>query len=329
MEKSYCKGCGSANICKIRSIRGKKYASGECFDLFGCNDCDLVFIDIETGRHFISKYYPEDYKPHNQRSIPISNFRKPFMQKVRNFVFEKKDTRSSFVLTAVKQALFYLYNKTAYRSIPFFRGEGKLLDIGCGTGDYLLTVRDIGWSAQGVEPVEKAARQAKNTGLLVEWKSYEEVEFPEKYFDVITMWHVLEHFPDPKRVLHKVSKLLKDDGLLLVGIPNYASFDRKVFGVNWNGFEIPLHLFHYTPVSIKNLLESSGFECKKIIHTFRPSDMVSSFKNHFKFLLNSRFGKLWQTVFFFFSALISLFVSVCNRSSIIVIYAQKKTTDTK
>lgn len=324
MKKLHCNGCGSFDIHKISSIRGEKYSSGDSFDLFCCNDCGLVFIDIETDGNFINKYYPENYKPHNQRLIRTSNFRKTLMQAIRNFVFRKEGTRSSIVLATIKQIIFYLYNKAAYRSIPFYRSEGKLLDIGCGTGDYLLSLQDIGWSVHGVEPVEKAAFLAKKSGLFVECKSYEEVEYPEKYFDVITMWHVLEHFPDPKKVLQKASKMLKDDGLLLVGVPNYDSLDRNIFKEYWNGFEIPLHLYHFTPVSINTLTKLTGLTCKKIIHTIRPSDMVSSLTNYLENRYKIAENRLIKKLLLLISIPISLFSSLLKRSSIIVVHIEKQ-----
>jgi len=187
----------------------------------------------------------------------------------------------------------------------------------------LRLLKDMGWSVQGVEPVEKAALAAKHAGLNVEWKSYEEAEYPEKSFDVITMWHVLEHFPDPKKVLQKVSRMLKDDGLLLVGIPNYDSFDRRVIREDWNGIEIPLHLYHFTPVSIKNLLNIAGFNCMRVIHTIRPADMISSLENCFAPMSKKKRAYI-KKLFFLFSWPISFIFSVLRRSSIMVVYAQKK-----
>lgn len=323
MEKSQCNVCCGFDLRKIQSIEGHKYTPADYFNLICCNECGLVFIDIDTDRNFIKKYYPENYKPHDPHLIRSSSFRKTLMQAVRNFVFGREENRPSIVLTAIKQTLFYLYNKTAYRSIPFFRGEGKLLDIGCGTGEYLRLLKDIGWSVQGVEPVEKAALAAKNAGINVEWKSYEEVEYPEKSFDVITMWHVLEHFPDPKRALQKVSKMLKDDGLLLIGIPNYDSFDRRVFREYWNGFEIPLHIYHFTPGSIKNLLNIAGFNCMKVVHTIRPADMASSLENYFASRNKSK-NIYIRKVSFLLSLPMSYIFSLLRRSSIIVVYAQKR-----
>jgi 2-polyprenyl-3-methyl-5-hydroxy-6-metoxy-1,4-benzoquinol methylase len=322
MGRERCQICGERDIRKVESIEGIKYSPGKFFDLMRCNGCGVTFIDIDTRPDFIATYYPENYKPHDPNINQTFHIRKTIMQGLRAIVFGKTGSRSRFFFGHVKRLLSWLYNKTAYRSIPFFRGEGILLDIGCGIGNYLRLLQDIGWTVYGVEPVQKAAMLAQSSGLSINRIQYEKAEYPEQFFDVVTMWHVLEHFSDSKKVLQKVSKMLKDDGLLLIGIPNYDSFDRKIFQKYWNGFEIPLHLYHFTPDSIRKVLTAAGFRCIKIIHTIRPTDMVSSFENFFGSVLKRK-SFFTRIVFLLISIPISILFSVLNRSSIIVIFAKK------
>jgi 2-polyprenyl-3-methyl-5-hydroxy-6-metoxy-1,4-benzoquinol methylase len=317
-----CNSCGSSRLNIIESIEGFKYSSDHYYNLVCCINCGLIFTDVETDEYFIAKNYPKNYKPHDPNSGKNSIIRKLFMSTFRKYIFGKRLEFRFLFFRLIRKFLFNMYNKTAYRSIPLFRDAGTLLDIGCGKGDYLRLVQEIGWRVRGVEPVHKAAELAKKAGFIVECKSFENVDFTGQYFDVVTMWHVLEHFTDPKEVLQKVSKILKDDGLLLIGIPNYDSFDRKIFHKYWNGFEIPLHLFHFTPESIKKTLTAAGFRCIKIIHTIRPTDMVSSLENCFDSVLKKK-SIFTRIVFLLISIPVSFLFSVLKRSSIIVVFAKQ------
>jgi len=319
-----CKTCNSDNILKLYSLEAKKYSPGTLFNLVRCMDCGLIFLDFEYDTDLINEYYPNDYKPHDPNRIKTSSFRKIWMQILRNFTFRKTCVFKSNCHKYLKQLISFLYNKTAYRSIPFYRGEGRLLDVGCGIGSYLSLMKDIGWEVRGVEAGENATLFARRSGLNVDYGSFEQVEYPGNYFDVITMWHVFEHFQDPINVLLKTRRILKDDGLFMIGVPNYASLDRRIFKEEWNGFEIPLHLNHFTPASINTLTKLTGFTCKKIIHTIRPSDMVSSLTNYFENKYKIANNRLIKKLLFLISIPISLFSSLLKRSSIIIVYIEKE-----
>jgi hypothetical protein len=117
--------------------------------------------------------------------------------------------------------------------------------------------------------------------------------------------------------------MLKDKGLLLVGIPNYDSLDRNIFQESWNGFEIPLHLYHFTPAAIKKLLNLSGFKCMKVVHTIRPADMASSLENYFV-SIDKKKNVCMKKLFFLFSLPLSFIFATLRRSSIMVVHAQKR-----
>jgi 2-polyprenyl-3-methyl-5-hydroxy-6-metoxy-1,4-benzoquinol methylase len=210
-----------------------------------------------------------------------------------------------------------------YRSFPWPKGDGKMLDIGCGNGIYLTAAKELGWTGYGVESNHSAARHAnKSLGLEIEAGNFEAIAYPEKHFDVITMWHSLEHFSDPTKIIRKIRKLLKDDGVLMIGIPNFSSFDRKLFKESWNGLEIPLHAWHFTPGSIQYLLKESGFEVRRIIHTTRPSDMMKSFIYFLEDNYRLKSNKWLVMLLFVISIPISIFFSICRRSSIIKVFAR-------
>lgn len=138
--------------------------------------------------------------------------------------------------------------------------KGTLLDIGAGTGDFMVGARNKGWNTEGVEPSSVARKRA--SGKNIELKE-ETSKFPESYFDVITMWHVLEHVPDPETQILEMDRILKSDGLIVVAVPNYKSFDAKKYEEFWAAYDVPRHLWHFSETSIKKIFSRHGFEVVK------------------------------------------------------------------
>ena len=276
-DETLCKGCTQNNIRRLSSKRGRKYAPDILFDLYQCQNCELVFIHPQPDTDSLKAYYPESYLPHNppQRNEVFPSNR--LVPALRRWVFSSLNDGPKAVRQMCPRFLASLYNRLSYRSLPIPRREGCLLDVGSGVGSYLSVVKELGWKAVGVEPSVPAAQYASsNYGVRIESASFEEFTYPEKSFDVITMWHSLEHFSDPKNILEKTKGLLKPGGMLMLGLPNHSSLDRRIFGDFWNGYEIPLHLFHFSPKSIQAMLGQTGFECQTIIHTIRPQDALKS-----------------------------------------------------
>ena len=320
---SCCKACNSKNIEELYSVEAKFYYPGSFYDLVRCRDCELIFLKTGYNLDDIGDLYPDDYHPHTPDRNKFLPLRNKLMTTLRRFIFTAKHPEESEQYRSLKKLLSFLYNKTAYRSIPYYRGGGQVLDIGCGTGAYLALMKRLGFVVQGVEPDKGAALYAQRSGFKVIHGTFEKASYPENYFDIITMWHVLEHFNNPVAVLKKIGKILKDDGQLLIGIPNYSSLDRMIFRENWNGFEIPLHLNHFTPSSISAVAQMAGFRCNNIIHTIRPSDMVSSICNFFgneNRIIDNIFIK---KILFFLFIPVSVLNSVLRHSSILVIQMEK------
>jgi 2-polyprenyl-3-methyl-5-hydroxy-6-metoxy-1,4-benzoquinol methylase len=322
MNQNPCKICGHPDTEFLLRAESKRYSPGEYFDLCRCKKCNSVCTNPHLKFTAIQKYYPEDYEPHEPIRTKTVHSRELIMKLLRNYIYGFRTNPGAKRANAVRRLLSWAFDRLSYRSYPWPRGDGKLLDIGCGNGAYLATVKELGWEGYGIESDFAAARNASKTlGLEVQTGDFESVAYPEKHFDAITMWHSLEHFPDPKKIIRKVRKLLKDEGLLMIGLPNFSSLDQKLFKESWNGLEIPLHAYHFTPRSIQYLLEETGFEITKILHTTRPTDMMKSFVN----LLLDRYrfesNKYLMMILFVISIPISIFFSICRRSSIIKVFA--------
>lgn len=156
---------------------------------------------------------------------------------------------------------------------PHSSGQ-KLLDVGCASGYFLAAARRYGFDVEGVERSLWAAEEAKKQfDVPVTVGDVDDLKGRESWFDVVTMWHSLEHTKDPVSTLRSVSRLLRDGGILVVELPNYQSVDAKGYGAEWTGWSVPYHFWHFTPSALTQLLRQLGFEIKVIeIH---PSEYVN------------------------------------------------------
>ena len=143
--------------------------------------------------------------------------------------------------------------------------EKNLLDIGCGTGDFLKTALNHGWSVSGIEPNEKARQIANHKTNQSVFDTEQLSKFKPNTFNVITLWHVLEHLPKLELHLDYFKTLLKKDGTLIIAVPNYNSFDAKHYKEFWAAYDVPRHLWHFNKKSISNLF---ALKQMKVVKTY-------------------------------------------------------------
>ena len=173
----------------------------------------------------------------------------------------------------------------------------KLLDIGAGTGDFLIFANQQGFKVSGVEPNEKARGRAQQKGI----KLTEDLEeLSDSNFDVITLWHVLEHLPDLNHQIRTISNLLNDSGILIIAVPNFRSWDAKHFGKYWAGFDVPRHLWHFSKSSIHLLFKEHGMKVKTIkpmwFDAFYVSLLSEKYKGNRFYFLSAFFKGLWSNI---------------------------------
>jgi SAM-dependent methyltransferase len=217
-----CNLCGGSVFIFEMSV--KDYVSLESFKLLCCKNCGLVFVNPPPIEAIARYYPPEIYK----RGAAINSLG-TWLRRIR----------SDRYLGDVK--------------------PGKVLEIGCGNGRDLLYLKKKGWHVIGTELSESSSAAAKSAGLEVHNASLEELKFPNGHFDVIMMWHVIEHLPAPWQTLQEAHRILKPNGILLLACPNYRSID--VFFAKERAFlEVPRHLYHFTESTLQQLLSDSGFE---------------------------------------------------------------------
>jgi SAM-dependent methyltransferase len=137
--------------------------------------------------------------------------------------------------------------------------SGSLLDMGCSSGAFLQSLKGYGWDLYGIEMSVDAAQKARErSGANIFVGDILEAQFPPGSFDVITCFDVFEHVYEPRKVMNKVGEWLKPGGIFYILVPNIESAERKIFGTYWHGLEMPRHLFHYSPGSLKSLADTAG-----------------------------------------------------------------------
>jgi len=162
---------------------------------------------------------------------------------------------------SIQQKLRMHYQLKRYRLVVQWKSSGRILDIGCSTGDFLATMQSRGWQAFGVEWMPQVAGLARQQyGLDVWVGDFVDAPVVEESFDVITMWDVLEHLYFPTRALEKCSKLLVPGGILVITLPNWESWDRILFGKYWSGFDFPRHLYVFPMYILYRMIQQSGLQ---------------------------------------------------------------------
>ena len=234
-----CPLCSSENINEELTTRDY-LESQEKFSLWRCTNCSFLFTQAVPDEENIGRYYAsEDYVSHS-------------------------DTQEGFINKAYHTVREMMLSKK-WRLLKKLGNGKKVLDVGCGTGYFLNFLKQKSFDIHGVE-VDEGARSIaqKNFGIHINTPDYLFSDKIDKDFDYITMWHVLEHIHDLKNNLLRFHELLRPTGKLIIAVPNHESFEAKYYMENWAGFDVPRHLWHFSPDTLERAAEESGFKIKKI-----------------------------------------------------------------
>ncbi len=224
--------------CERFSVKHKimdHFLSKEEFKIVQCQQCGFLFTNPRPEKSESFKYYQSDeYLSHSKNKTGWLNFA---YDAIRSIALRKK---------------FDLINK--------HKSGSKILDIGCGTGEFLNLMKAKGWEAIGVEPAEHPREFAKtNFGLNV----FDEDKLDKPVasgFDVITLWHVLEHVPDLNQRISQINRLLSDEGLLVVALPNVNSWDATHYKNFWAAWDVPRHLYHFSKETFDMLMKKHNLK---------------------------------------------------------------------
>ena len=226
-----CPWCGSENA-QLHIELKDLFLTQEPFKILECKDCGLLYTTPRPNKDEIGKYYKSDeYYSHQENT---EGFIPKVYEKVKSINLKNKYTIAT--------------EKTR---------KGKILDIGCGVGDFLHTMEQHGWEGTGVEPSEEAKAIAKKRIKAQLLSSEEQENLTEGSFDVITMWHVLEHVDALRWQIQQLYRQCKPGGRIIIALPNYKSYDGQYYKAGWAAYDVPRHLNHFNEETIIKIFEES------------------------------------------------------------------------
>lgn len=251
-----CPGCTSTQNNSYLSVKDH-FLSKEKFSLMLCKQCDLLFTHPRPDISLIGNYYKsEDYVSH-------SSTKKGLVNRIYNLV------RS------------YTLNKKIKLTASLTDGK-NLLDIGAGTGHFLNKAKSAGFQVTGLEPDDDARKMAATLNNVDLLPIDELSNIPAASKDIVTMWHVLEHVYNLTADLKSISTLVKENGVLIIAVPNYTSYDAQYYKADWAAYDVPRHLYHFSPKSIIHLVEKFGFTHEQTLPMKFDSYYVSMLSEKYK-----------------------------------------------
>jgi len=289
-----CPICSGSNLLKKLDCIDHS-ASKEKFTIVSCETCDFTFTNPRPKDDSLEKYYKSDmYISHTNNTKGLFNW---MYHTVRKYAIVTK---------------LNLLKKTSKNK--------NHLDIGCGTGEFLNACKNAGYNTKGIEPAELAREQAiKNFNLSVSENTNLD-QFKESQFDSISMWHVLEHVPSLNKTIEEFNRILSENGKVIIAVPNHKSWDAERYKEFWAGWDVPIHLWHFSKLNIQNLFHKYNFRLIKkkpmIFDSFYVSLLSEEFKTGRKNFING-----------FIIGLISNIIGIFTKrgsSSIIYVFEKQK-----
>lgn len=235
------------------TLQAKDYTvTSETFTIQSCSQCGLLITSPRPYAEELEKYYKSDnYISHSSKATNITD---------RLFIVARK-----FTLTQ-KLSLVSKYSS-----------KGKLLDYGCGTGDFLLAASKKNWQVFGVEPSSSVTKKSTTLQIV---SSLDQVSTNQ--FDAITLWHVLEHIPNINEIICQLRERISKGGTIFIAVPNYKSFDGAYYRELWAGYDVPRHLWHFNRETMSKLIKKNSLKVIKIKPMFLDSIYVSQLSEKYK-----------------------------------------------
>lgn len=233
--------------------------SHEEFEVWKCDACSGMFTQDVPDQAAIGRYYKSDaYISHSDTQKGVVN---------RLYHLARKLTLAG--------KLKLISSATSKRS-------GSVLDIGAGTGAFLHTMKEGGWEIQGLEPDEGARKTASSLYGLNLLPPTTLFQLPATSFDAITAWHVFEHVHELHKYFDEVNRLLKPNGRFFMAVPNFTSLDAQLYGSDWAAYDVPRHLYHFSPASVRKLVAAHGLVIRQVKPMWFDSFYVSMLSEQYK-----------------------------------------------
>lgn len=254
----HCPVCDSAGIQQVLTAKDHTVSS-ESFEIWQCANCSLRFTQNIPGADDIGRYYKsEEYISHSETGKGIINW---LYLRIRKLTLSTK--------------LNFIEDETGIK-------KGSLLDIGAGAGAFVHHMKENDWAVEGVEPDPQAIERAKNQYGIHLRPSPELFTYKSSSFDAVTMWHVLEHVHDLHEYIRHIKNITKPGGKIFIAVPNYTSSDADHYGSSWAAYDVPRHLYHFSPASIIQLMKKHGCTIEKMQPMWFDSFYVSLLSEKYK-----------------------------------------------
>lgn len=281
-----CELCGSDDAERVLASCGIRQKCTREYLLVKCRKCGLVYTDPRPTKESILSYYLDTDTEKTER--------KPMLHE--RFYFN------------------------LFRSVPL-KQRGSLLDVGCGSGRYIYILREKGWDAKGID-IAYTDYGRKELGLDIYEGNLLKANFPSESFDAVTFWWTLEHMYEPLSMLRETCRILKKNGVLIVGVPNIESLEARIFKRYWFHLFLPKHMYQFSPDSLTMLLNKAGFDKVKIRHDMFSFGILGSVQC----FLNSRNINisLNSPLFYLMSLPVDIMLGLIRKSGLITAYAFKK-----
>ncbi|HYC39037.1 MAG TPA: class I SAM-dependent methyltransferase [Chitinophagaceae bacterium] len=269
IHHEFCPVCGSTALRHVFYARDH-LVTGESFPVIECAECSLRFTQDAPDVSSIADYYrSEDYISHSGTSRGLVS---RLYHRIRRRTLRKKRNLAERLSKA---------------------NRGRLLDVGAGTGHYLQQMKEHGWLVMGTEPSELARQAALHLHGIELQPASALFQFAPASFDLITLWHVLEHLHDLHASVGQLKKLLSAAGTMLIAVPNYQSKDSRAYGEYWAAYDVPRHLYHFSPQSMQTLLQRHDLKIVKMIPMWYDSFYISLLSSRYKTGTTRFVGALW------------------------------------
>jgi len=265
-----CPVCDAAAIRNVLQVKDFT-VSGEQFTISECQACSLRFTQDAPGAAAMLSYYKsEDYISHTDTAKGLINRLYHFVRK-RTIVQKRKLIEKS---SGIK--------------------TGNILDVGSGTGAFLNEMRRNGWYTTGLEPDADARTIAKSLYGLDLADASRLYQLPADHFDAITLWHVLEHVHELEEYIQQLRKLLNKKGRLFIAVPNYTAFDAAIYKECWAAYDVPRHLYHFSPRSMTVLMERHGLKVLRYKPMWYDSFYISLLSSKYKHRKTNWLAATWN-----------------------------------
>ena len=276
-----CPLCGAAGRPRYGGLRDRLFAAPGVWGVRECGDgaCGLLWLDPapipeDLGKAYLSYFTHEDRPPR-----PPTGLRRLAQAAREGYLSSRWGGPPAGAARRALGLLVPLHPgwkaEMGHRAMHLpARPGGRLLEVGCGTGDLLAGARDLGWTVTGVDFDAAAVAVARRRGLSVREGDLAAQGFADGSFDAVTMFHLIEHVPDPRALLAECRRVLAPGGRLVVATPNPRSRCHRRFGVSWMGLDPPRHLHLFPPGTLRREAERAGFRAEEVRTTLRDAEVM-------------------------------------------------------